>query len=197
MLSRATRRAPLRAALLACATLFATAAPASAASPDVEYPANGPAMEAALFTAKSFWGKEPCGGNVQVTWADLDLGDAALSHWLTFGETAYAAPETHTDCRIEFNRRQVYDFPKLCTVAVHEMGHLLGHDHSADDANIMTETYSRPLPACLDVAAKAGLMPATPVAKPAAKPRRRRLTRKQRIARLRAARLARETQTLR
>lgn len=192
MPSRATTRA-LRAALLACATL-AAAAPAAGASPDVEYPASGPAMEAALFTAKSFWGKEPCGGNVQVTWADLGLGDAALSHWMTFGETAYAAPETHTDCRIEFNRRQAYDFPKLCTVAVHEVGHLLGNDHAADQTHIMAETYSRPLPACLDVAAKAGLMPATPVAEAAAKPRRRRLTRKQRIARLRAAQRARLTQ---
>jgi hypothetical protein len=196
MLSRATTRA-LRAALLACATVCATAAPAAGASPDVAYPANGPAMEAALFTAKSFWGEEPCGGKVQVTWADLSLGDAALSHWLTFGETAYAAPETHTDCRIEFNRRQTYDFPKLCTVAVHEVGHLLGHDHTHDHTHVMAETYSRPLPVCLDVAAKAGYTQDTPVAKPAAKRRTRRLTRKQRIARLRATQRARLTQTLR
>ena len=161
MFSRAHTRAR-RAALLACATLGLTAAPASAASPDVAFPANGPAMEAAFFVAKSHWGKEPCGGTVAIQWADLAPGDAAYSHWMTFGQDPFAAPETNMDCRIEFNRRQEYDWPKLCTVAAHEIGHLLGHDHTADHTDLMAESYTRVLPACQQAAIQAGYVTVAP-----------------------------------
>ena len=192
MLTRAITRAVLRASVPACVAVCLAAPPAAAASPDVAFPADGRAMQAALFTAKAYWGKDPCGGSVRASWADLATGDAAISYWLSATDDAFATPESNTDCRIEFNRRQAYDWPRLCTVAVHEVGHLLGHDHTADHTHVMAETYSRPLPACLEVAAKAGLLAER------AKPRAaRRLSRKRRIAMARLARRARNANALR
>ena len=133
-----------------------------------------------MFVAKSHWGKEPCGGTVGVSWAALAEADAALSHWLAFGEDPYAAPEPNFDCRIEFNLRQDYDWPKLCTVAAHEIGHLLGHDHADDDAHLMAEAYTRPLPARREAAVRAGYV----AERPAQRTRRARLARKRRAARL-------------
>src|SRR3712207_7476747 len=43
--------------LLACASFALAAAPAAAATPDVAFPADGAAMEAAMFVAKSHWGR--------------------------------------------------------------------------------------------------------------------------------------------
>jgi hypothetical protein len=41
-----------------------------------------------------------------------------------------------------------YSWPKFCTVLVHEYGHLTGHPHTVDGADVMSPIYRAPLPAC-------------------------------------------------
>src|SRR5688572_13931371 len=84
---RALRRALLRTLVPAC--LMAAAAfpaPAGAVSSDLEFPADGPAMQAAMWAGTVYWGKEPCGGNVDVTWATLTEDANAMSYWTTFSQ---------------------------------------------------------------------------------------------------------------
>src|SRR5215213_3339468 len=137
MFLRALKRGLLLAAVPVALAPASFVAPVAAASPDVDYAAGTTQMEAALFAAKVYWGADPCAGKVDVTWADLGVGINALSHWTTFAATAYGAPESNTDCLIEFNRTVTYDWPMLCSVAVHEVGHLVGHDHVATPGQVM------------------------------------------------------------
>src|SRR5687768_6677944 len=115
MLPRAHGRA-LVCALVACFAL----APATASGVTTD-------MRAAYWGATVYWGAEPCGGTVELVWADLAKELNALSRWTSFGETPYSMPNANTDCRIEFNRAQLgrQDWQTLCSVAVHEVGHLL------------------------------------------------------------------------
>jgi matrixin len=140
--THSSRRRPL-ALLAAVAGALAFAAPAAAA-PAV---ATDTAMNTAESIARAQWGMDPCGGQVTVVWTVLAPQVNATSTWSNpIG--GYADPAQNSGCKIEYNDLASWDWPKLCTVVVHEMGHLSGHDHSPDPNDVMSAYYTRPLAAC-------------------------------------------------
>jgi hypothetical protein len=140
--THSSRRRPL-ALLAAVAGALAFAAPAAAA-PAL---ATDTAMNTAENIARAQWGMDPCGGQVTVVWTILAPQVNATSTWSNpIG--GYADPAQNSGCKIEYNELASWDWPKLCTVVVHEMGHLSGHDHSPDPNDVMSAYYTRPLAAC-------------------------------------------------
>jgi hypothetical protein len=148
--------AHLRGALLAAAAIaglaafFASATPAhgqSAIAPEARFAVGTPAMQAAQAIAVGHWGVDPCAGAVEIAWVPLDEHVNGISSWsVTRG--AYEAPEDNRDCRIELNTEMAFDWPKFCTVLVHEYGHLAGHPHDEHPGHLMSAVYSRPLAEC-------------------------------------------------
>ena len=108
------------AALLAALALAVAAAPAEAKPTNV--------TKLSLGMAEWVWGKPPC-GKVKVTVDD-------------FSQSGWAAHTYVRDCTIAFDRTwlwlhagQPHALRAICTVTVHEWGHLMGRDHS--DGGIM------------------------------------------------------------
>jgi hypothetical protein len=137
--------APFRvlAAAAACALLSAT--PASA-SPADEFPAGGPSMNQAWDQAVGYWQGMPCHGQVRLAWATMGKEYNAIARWTA---TDPARPETFTNCSITFNTAQPYDYPMLCSIMTHEIGHLLGQPHGGDrQGSVMSETYYGPVGPC-------------------------------------------------
>ena len=114
---------------------------------DQRYPVGGAAMESARAIAVAHWGANPCGGAYTLSWTALDAGTNATASWRNPTD-AWSNAGANFDCRIDINPRADYDFPKLCTVLTHEMGHLLGRQHEARDGELMSAYYTTPLPAC-------------------------------------------------
>jgi hypothetical protein len=143
--------------------LLTTASTAHAAtSPDKRWPIDGPAFAQARQIATAQWGMDPCQGGVAITWGTLPAGENARSTW-TNRFRDYGDPEHNTLCSVTFNRRQDWDWPKLCTVFVHEFGHLAGHDHSADEDNVMFPYYTgTSVPACAAVSPAGSRAPTAP-----------------------------------
>jgi hypothetical protein len=102
-------------------------------------------MAKAHALAVSRWGMEPCGGQVSVTWTHMGDGINARSQWLA---TDTHNPATFTSCSIAYNLDVDWDWPKLCTVVEHELGHLAGHDHVDDPHDVMSPYYIYPAPEC-------------------------------------------------
>jgi hypothetical protein len=175
--SRSSRaRARTGAAILAAALASCLpAAPAAAAGgPDDRWPADGPAIQAATALAAAHWGTTPCGGDVGVLWEDLGGGINAQASWSN-AESRFGAPERNTGCEVALNLRARWDWPKLCTVVVHELGHLAGHDHVDDPDDVMFGQYVAPLAACeaLPEPAPSTLSGRPPATKPKATPKPR------------------------
>ncbi len=57
-------------------------------------------------------------------------------------------PATYSQCAISYNLDVDWDWPKLCTVIEHELGHLAGHDHVNDPHDVMSPYYVYPTPEC-------------------------------------------------
>ena len=144
-------------ATLATLALFSLAPAAHAATrttrlaiPAVR-PHVSPLAEAQA-AAIQYWGGDPCGGNVTVTFAtvlpDGSSGGVALSTiWAvtTFNGPAgfmdwNAPPASYTSCVITIARLwwpgwwRGADFPVFCALLVHEYGHLWGHADTATDS---------------------------------------------------------------
>jgi hypothetical protein len=78
-------------------------------------------------------------------WADMDPSLNALATW----KSAPGAPaSTYTDCSIDFNRAVPYDYARLCTAMLHEVGHLLGQQHTNDPNSPMSHEYLGPVGPC-------------------------------------------------
>src|SRR4051794_3143245 len=139
---------------LAFAIVAATTAPAAvvAASspsppPAVRFGVSGAAVDAAEAIAARQWGTVPCHGAVALAWAPAAPQVNATSTWSNPWDF-YADPQDNEACRVDLNSRAWFDWPKFCTVIVHELGHLTGHRHSTDPADVMYPYYTRPLAAC-------------------------------------------------
>jgi hypothetical protein len=135
--------------LLVCA-LLATALLPAAAHADVSQPALPvPAADALTSTAHALavarWGSDPCSGQVAVTWAHMGAGINARSQWMSID---VRSPATYSQCSITYNLDVDWDWPKLCTVIEHELGHLAGHDHVSDPHDVMSPYYVYPSAEC-------------------------------------------------
>src|SRR5204863_7235947 len=98
------------------------------------------------------------------------MGDGinARSQWMS---TDARDPSTYSDCAIAYNLDVDWDWPKLCTVIEHELGHLAGHDHVNDPHDVMSPYYVYPTPECAASAAPAAApAPVTTAEAPAVTP---------------------------
>jgi hypothetical protein len=145
MVLRAARTRALVAALFT--TAIVGVAPASAQSPAERFPAGGPDMARAMQIATDYWQQQPCGGDVALRWASLSTGTRAEASWLNYVD-AWSAPASNFDCSITFNTAMPFEWPDFCTTVVHEVGHLLGHQHTDDDDHVMHEHAVEPLAVC-------------------------------------------------
>ena len=156
----------LVAALLAIALLPA-AALADGNLPALPVPAADALTSTAHGLAVARWGVDPCGGQVAVTWAHMGAGINARSTWMSVD---IHNPATYSQCAISYNLDIDWDWPKLCTVIEHELGHLAGHDHVNDPHDVMSPYYVYPTAECAagQPAAAATPAPATVAQAPAA-----------------------------
>lgn len=136
---------------------------ASAAGSVAQFAVGSPAMVGAEWIALEHWGVSPCSGVVTVAWAPLDPTVNATSNWWN-PDAAYGNPAANSQCTITFNLNQDFDWPMFCTVMVHEIGHLVGQQHSTDQASVMYPTYVGPIPECAATPGGAPPAAAVPVA---------------------------------
>jgi Matrixin len=134
---------------LLCALLALALVPAAARADDpapaLPVPAADPLMATAHTLAVSRWGTDPCGGQVQVSWNHMGPGINARSQWMSVDAHD---PSTYSQCAISYNLDVDWDWPKLCTVVEHELGHLAGHDHVNDPHDVMSPYYVYPSAEC-------------------------------------------------
>jgi hypothetical protein len=127
----------------------AASAESRAAKPgDVEFPLGGDALRIAREVATSYWQADACGGKVDIAWTLLDEDTNATASWRNPTD-AWNNAVANFDCRIDLNPAAGYDFPKLCTVMTHEVGHLLGRQHSVRSGEVMSAIYSDPIEQCV------------------------------------------------
>lgn len=164
-------RPRLLVALLCAALLALSLAPVTARaddSPAARWPAGGSTLHLLLAMGADHWGMTPCGGKVSIRWGALDPSLNAQSSWVNPVDD-FAQPSRNTDCEVTLSTATTWDWPKLCTVVIHEIGHLDGHDHVADPTDIMYFAYVQPAPECAAMAEPAETgVPAAPAAPRAA-----------------------------
>jgi hypothetical protein len=147
-LRRASALALVSVAMVPLALLsFGEGAAADEPPASIRFAVGSPGMLVAQDLARRTWGVDPCGGLVDVSWDVDDPSINARSYWAN-PESAYDDPQLNVQCRIVFNALLSFDWPKLCTVVVHEYGHLAGHPHTADGPDVMSPIYRAPLAAC-------------------------------------------------
>jgi hypothetical protein len=115
--------------------------------PESAFALGSQPMQAAQQLARAHWGVDPCGGKVEVVWSALSPQINAQSSW-TNPSSAYDNPTQNGDCKVTFNPVASFDWPKFCTVMVHEYGHLAGNPHSPDQNDVMAAYYSKPVAEC-------------------------------------------------
>jgi len=137
----AMRRALLL-TLIAAAVLAATPS-ASLASPG---PQRNP-VRTATAIAEGYWGSVPCGGQISVV-ANQALAAGlgpTTDGWVTFGSSL--GPDNLSAPRLAHwkwaSRREMEsDWGMFCLTVIHEMGHLLGHRHSATPRSVMAPVFT-------------------------------------------------------
>ncbi len=130
---------------LVAIALLPAAAQADITLAQVPVPASDALSGAAHALAVAHWGVDPCAGQVAVTWAHMGPGINARSQWMSYD---IHNPATYSQCSITYNLDVDWDWPKLCTVIEHELGHLAGHDHVDDPHDVMSPYYVYPTPEC-------------------------------------------------
>jgi hypothetical protein len=115
--------------------------------PEVAFAVGSAPMQLAIQLAKAHWGTDPCGGQVTIVWSGLDPDINAQSSW-TNPRSAYDNADLNSDCKVTFNPIASFDWPKFCTVTVHEFGHLSGKPHVPDSNDVMSPYYTKPVTEC-------------------------------------------------
>ena len=137
------------------------------APPAARWPADSPSMKLARELAERHFGAAPCSGAVTVQWTALESGTNATASWRNPTD-AWSNAAKNFDCTIDFNTGADYDWPKLCSVMAHEIGHLLGRQHVDVATDLMAPLYNEPLPVCAQTADPAAPPPPPPVVEPPA-----------------------------
>jgi hypothetical protein len=154
---------------LLCALLALALLPAAARADDLAPALPVPAADGLMATAHDLavarWGTDPCGGQVQVSWNHMGPGINARSQWMSVDAHD---PSTYSQCSISYNLDVDWDWPKLCTVVEHELGHLAGHDHVNDPHDVMSPYYVYPSAECSAAAQQAAPAPVAVAQSPAA-----------------------------
>jgi hypothetical protein len=166
--------------LLLCFLIAIAIVPAVAQAdsglPQVPVPASDALTTTAHALAVGHWGVDPCAGQVTVTWAHMGAGINARSTWMSYD---IHNPATYSQCAISYNLDVDWDWPKLCTVIEHELGHLAGHEHVNDPHDVMSPYYVYPTPECAAASALATApAPVTTAEAPAVTPAASRATTK-------------------
>jgi hypothetical protein len=106
--------------------------------------------------AERYWSAAPCAGQIAVqTDQPLPAGmEATTDGWVTFesslGPNDLQAPaSTYTGCTISLAHWQwptrvemAGDWNMFCLTVVHEMGHLLGYQHSLTPGSVMAPVFT-------------------------------------------------------
>jgi hypothetical protein len=138
----------LSAAMIAVAFLaVASSGQADDVPPATRFAVGSPGMQIALGIAQANWGTQACNGQVSIEWGTDEPNINARSYWAN-PLSSYDNPAQNVQCRIVFNSTMTFSWPKFCTVFVHEYGHLTGHPHTVDGADVMSPIYRAPPPAC-------------------------------------------------
>jgi hypothetical protein len=171
--------------LLVCFLIAIAIVPAVAQAdsglPQVPVPASDALTTTAHALAVAHWGVDPCAGQVTVTWAHMGAGINARSTWMSY-DIHNAA--TYSQCAISYNLDVDWDWPKLCTVIEHELGHLAGHDHVDNPHDVMSPYYVYPTPECAAASAPASApAPVTTAEAPAVAPAASKATTKKKAKR--------------
>jgi len=99
-------------------------------------PAKQDRLDAKRF-ARAYWAGRgeyvSCSG-VRMLWAPRWIVRRALGH-------GTLAAVSKGGCTIYYNQAAGWSWAKLCSVTVHEYGHLLGHDHASNPNSIMFPSY--------------------------------------------------------
>ena len=157
--------------LLGLILIFAgvTSASAEAAAepdPAARWAPGSPEFNVAQQLAAAHWGGAPCSGQVQISWGEQEANINARSSWANPTDP-YGAPAQNFSCSVVFNPAQRWDWPKFCTVFIHEYGHLSGQPHGADGPDVMSPFYRGPAAECDTPAPTAEPAPPPPAAEPA------------------------------
>ncbi|WP_445149437.1 matrixin family metalloprotease [Baekduia sp. Peel2402] len=168
--------------LLALALLLPSVTNA-ADSPATRWPVGGSTLRTALWMGSEHWGMTPCRGRVVMSWDALGSATNAQSSWANDVDP-YLQPSFNTDCEIALSLQVDWDWQKLCTVVVHEVGHLTGHDHIDDMDDVMYATYVEPVAECLTTPAplETGAPAPAPKKRAAAATKKKRAAAKKRAA---------------
>ena len=142
---------------LVAIALLPAAAQADITLPQLPVPASDALSSTAHALAVARWGVDPCAGQVTVSWAHMGPGINARSQWMSYD---IHNPATYSQCSITYNLDVDWDWPKLCTVIEHELGHLAGHDHVDDPHDVMSPYYVYPTPECAAAASAPAAAPA-------------------------------------
>jgi hypothetical protein len=116
----------------------------------------GDPLTLATTLAERYWGSTPCSGQISVR-AEQPLAaglEATTDGWVTFasslGPNDLQAPaSTYTACTISLAHWQwptrvemAADWNMFCLTVVHEMGHLLGYQHSLTPGSVMAPVFT-------------------------------------------------------